>query len=184
MGERLLSSFCSLILDSLVSLWVDFWSAGDFVSQTSQLRILLSAEEENLSHFDSKIAYLSQSFKVSNKHVNRQSQVWKPTGTEVNWAECSLIMGKRLSSSFCSLILDSLVSLWVAFSLQAIWCLRLPSFESCIQQRKTTCLISIKKSLTCANKHVHYQSGKPTGSEVKWAECSIIMGTGYRVQVS
>ena len=31
-----------------------------------------------------------------------------------------------------------------AFSLLAIWCLRLPSFESCIQRRKATCLLSIR----------------------------------------
>ena len=34
-----------------------------------------------------------------------------------------------------------------AFSLLTNWCLRLPSFEICIQQRNITCLLSIKKSL-------------------------------------
>ena len=42
-----------------------------------------------------------------------------------------------------------LVCKW-AFSLLVIWCLRLPSFESCIQQRRTTFLLSIRKSLACA----------------------------------
>ena len=37
---------------------------------------------------------------------------------------------------------------WV-LSLLESWCLRLPRFESCIQQRKTTCLLSIRKSLAC-----------------------------------
>ena len=37
-----------------------------------------------------------------------------------------------------------------AFSLPAIWFQRPSGFESCIQQRKTTCLLSIRKSLTCA----------------------------------
>ena len=47
---------------------------------------------------------------------------------------------KRLDKSVCE---------W-AFSLLAIRCLRLPRFESCIQQRKTTCLLSIRISLACA----------------------------------
>ena len=38
---------------------------------------------------------------------------------------------------------------WV-FSLLATRCLRLPRFESCIQQKKTTCLLSIRISLACA----------------------------------
>ena len=41
----------SLILDS----WVGIQSTGEMVSETSQLRILHSAEEDNLSPFDSKI---------------------------------------------------------------------------------------------------------------------------------
>ena len=37
-----------LILDSSICLWVGIQSAGDLVSQTSQLRILYPAEEDNL----------------------------------------------------------------------------------------------------------------------------------------
>ena len=37
-----------------------------------------------------------------------------------------------------------------AFSLLTIGFQRPPGFESCILQRKTTCLLSIRKSLTCA----------------------------------
>ena len=47
-------------------LWVGIWFAGDLVSQTSQLWILHSAEEDNLSPFDSKITCLCQSIKISN----------------------------------------------------------------------------------------------------------------------
>ena len=65
------SSF-SLMLDGSVGLWGGFQSDGDFVSQTSQLRIRHSAEEDNLSPSDPKIACLSQSIKISEKHVNRQ----------------------------------------------------------------------------------------------------------------
>ena len=65
-------------------------------------------------------------------------------------------------------------------------------FESCIQQRKTTCLLSIRKSLACArasklinNNYVYRQSQvrMPNSSGVRWAECLLIIGTGCRVQV-
>ena len=59
----------SLILDSAVGLWVGIQSAGEFESETSQLRILHSAEEDNLSPFDSKIACLCQIIEINNKHV-------------------------------------------------------------------------------------------------------------------
>ena len=46
------------------------------------VRILHSAEEDNLSPFDSKIACLCQSIKINeNKHVYHQSRVRKPTGS-------------------------------------------------------------------------------------------------------
>ena len=60
----------SLILDSSVGLWVGIQSAGELVSETSQLRILHSAEEDNLFPFDSKIACLCQSIEIdTKKHV-------------------------------------------------------------------------------------------------------------------
>ena len=57
--------FC-LILDSSVGLCVGIQSAGDLVSYMSQLRMLHSAKEDNLSLFDSKIACLCQSIKINN----------------------------------------------------------------------------------------------------------------------
>ena len=60
------STFC-LIRDSSVGLWVGIQSAGDLVSQTSQLLILHSAEEDNVSPFDWKIACLCQGIKINNK---------------------------------------------------------------------------------------------------------------------
>ena len=68
---------------------------------------------------------------------------------------------------------------------------RYPRFESYIQQKKTTCLLSICISLTSARasklkkKHVyrHSQARKPTGSGVEWDECSLIIGTSCRVKV-
>ena len=91
--DGLLSLSFWLILDSSVDLWVGIQSADDLVSQTSQLRILHSAEEDNLSPFHSKIACLWQNIKINNnKHVYHQSQVRKPIVSEVKWAECLLII--------------------------------------------------------------------------------------------
>ena len=70
-----------------------------------------STEEDNLSPFDSYIACLCQSIEINNKHVYRQSQVRKPTGSEVEWAECLLIMGTGCRVQVLSLILDSSVGL-------------------------------------------------------------------------
>ena len=76
------------------------------------VRILHSAEEDNLSPFDSNIACLCQSIEINNnKHVYRQSQVRKPTGSEVEWTECLLIIGTGCRVQVFSLILDSSVGL-------------------------------------------------------------------------
>ena len=53
-----------------------------------------SAEEDNLSILDSNIACLGQSIEINNtKYVYHQNQVPRPNGSEVKWAECSLIIG-------------------------------------------------------------------------------------------
>ena len=54
------------ILDSSVGLSAGIQSAEDWVSETPWVRILLSAEEDNLSPFDSKIACLCQSIEINN----------------------------------------------------------------------------------------------------------------------
>ena len=56
----------------------------------------------------------------------------------------------RYNGLSISLILDSSVGLWVGIQSAGELCLRLPSFESCIQQSNTTCLLSNRKSLACA----------------------------------
>ena len=56
----------SLILDSSVGLSAGIQSAGDWVSETLWNRILQSAEEDNLSPFDSKIACLCQRIEINN----------------------------------------------------------------------------------------------------------------------
>ena len=65
------------------------------------VQILHSAEEDNLSPFDLNIACLCQ------------SQVRKPIGSGVEWAECSLIIGTGCRGQVFSLILDSSVGLSV-----------------------------------------------------------------------
>ena len=90
-----------------------------------------------------QIDCLCQSINIkNNKYVYCQIQVRKLTGSEVTWAECSLIILTGYRIQVFSLILDSsLVCEW-AFSLPAILCRRLPGFKCCIQQGKTTCLLS------------------------------------------
>ena len=84
--------FC-LILDSSVGLSAGIQSAGDWVSETLRVRILHSAEEDNLSPFDSKIACLCQSIEINNnKYVYCLSQVRMPNGSGVRWAECLVII--------------------------------------------------------------------------------------------
>ena len=149
--DVLSSSSFSLILDSSVGLSAGIQSAGDWVSETLWVRILHSTEEDNLSPFDSKIDCLCQSIEITNnKYVYRQSQVQMPNGSGVGWAECLLIIGTgcRVQVLAWSSIAQSVCQ--QAFSLLEIGFLRPSGFESCIQQRKTTCPLSIRKSLACA----------------------------------
>ena len=74
-------------------------------------RILHSAEEDNLSPFDSKIACMCESIKINNKQLNRQGQVRKTTGSGVEWAEYSLIIRPGCPVQVFSLTIDSSVGL-------------------------------------------------------------------------
>ena len=134
---------------SIVGLSAGIQSAGDSVPKTL-VQILHSAEEDTLSPFELKITCLCQSMKINNnKHVYCQSQVRKPNGSGVEWAECLLIIGTgcRVQVFAWSLIAQSVCQR--AFSLLEIRFQR-PWFKSCIQQRKTPCLLSFWKSLACA----------------------------------
>ena len=71
--DGLLSSNFSLILDSLVGLWVGIQSAGEYVSWDVLVRILHSADEDNLSHFDSNITCLCQSIELNNNHTRTRT---------------------------------------------------------------------------------------------------------------
>ena len=78
-----------------------------------------------------------------------------------------------------------------AFSLLAIWCLgpRVQILHSAEEQNLS--LFDLNIACLCQsieinnNKYVYRQSQvrKSTDSGVKWAECSLIIGTGCRVQV-
>ena len=102
---------------------------------------------------DSKIACLCQSVEINNKNMyiartRCESQLaMKSSG--LKWMLAHHRDG-LLSSSFLAWSSIAQLICERAFSMLAIKCLRHPSFESCIQQRKTTCLLSIRKSLACA----------------------------------
>ena len=107
-------------------------------------RVLIINLPHRSFYFRFENLFLCQSIEINNnKHVYRQSQVRKPTCNGVERAECTLIMGTgcRVQVLACS-------------SIAQLVCQRRfgvcdTGFESCIQQRKTTCLLSIRKSLVC-----------------------------------
>ena len=173
----------SLILDSSVGLSASIQSAGDLVSGTPGSNPAFW-EEHNLSPFDLNIACLCQSIEINNnKYVYRQTQVESPDSV-VKWAECSLIIGKF---KFLAWQLSRFVSEHSVCWRFGVWD---PGFKSCILQRNTTCLLSIWISLACAraskltttNMYItraRCESQLTVGS----SECSLIIGTGCRVQV-
>ena len=101
----------SLILDSSVGWSVGIQSAGDLVSETLGSNPAFSRGRQLVSfRFESRL--LCPSIDIdNNKHVYRQSQVQKPTGNGVEWAEYSLIIGTGCRVSVFSLIIDSSMGL-------------------------------------------------------------------------
>ena len=102
------------------------------------------SSRNNLSPFDSNIAWLCQSTEINNnKHGYRQSRMQKPIGDGIEWAECSLIIRMGCSSFWLDPRYRSRFvsghSAWWRFG---VW--------DYIQQRKTTCLLSIRISLACS----------------------------------
>ena len=183
----------SLILDSSVGLPAGIQSAEDWVSETPWVRILLSAEEDNLSPFDSKIACLCQSIEINNnKYVYRQSQVRMPNGSGVRWAECLLIIGTGCRVQVFSLILDSSVGLSAGIQSAEDWVSETPWVRILLSAEEDN-LSPFDSKIACLcqsieinnNKYVYRQSQvrMPNGSGVRWAECLLIIGTGCRVQV-
>ena len=87
------SSFYSLILHSSVGLSAGIQSAVDLVSETLGSNPAFSRERQLVS-FWFEYRLLCPSIEINNnKHVYRQSQVRKPTGSGVEWAEYSLTIG-------------------------------------------------------------------------------------------
>ena len=67
-----------------------------------------------INYIDLNIAWLCLSIEINNNmHVYHQSQVRKPNGREIKWAECSLIIGAVCRVQVFCLILDSSVGLGV-----------------------------------------------------------------------
>ena len=151
-----------------------------------------SAEEHNLSPFDLNIACLCQSIEINNKYVYRQSQVRKSTDSGVQWAECSLIIGTGCRVQVFSLILDSSVGLLASIQSADDLASGAPGSNPAFS-RGTQLVSFLDLNIACLcqsieinnNKYVYRQSQvrKSTDSGVKWAECSLIIGTGCRVQV-
>ena len=113
------------------------------------------------------------------------------TDSGVKLAECSLIlgMGCRVQVLAWSSVTQSVCQR--AFSLLAIWCLG--SRVQILHSAEERNLSPFDLNIACLcqsieinnNKYVYRQSQvrKSTDSGVKWAECSLIIGTGCRVQV-
>ena len=67
-----------------------------------------------------------------------------PNGSGVERAECSVVTGTSCRVPVLSLILDSLVGLSGGNQSAGDSVPKTSGFESCIQQRKTTCLLSVR----------------------------------------
>ena len=75
-GRAVELKFFSMILDNSVGLSAGIQSAEDWVSETLWVRIPHSAEEDNLSPFDSKIACLCQSIEINNNKSDNEPAWW------------------------------------------------------------------------------------------------------------
>ena len=184
------SSFC-LILDSSVGLSVSIQSACDLVSGAPCSNPAFSSRTQLvLSIWISLACARASKLTTTNMYIAR-ARCRKSTDCEVKWAECSLIRGTgcRVQVFAWSSIAQS-VCQW-AFSLLAIWCLgpRVQILHSAEEHN----LFPFDLNIACLcqsieinnNKYVYRQSQvrKSTDSGVKWAECSLIIGTGCPVQV-
>ena len=115
----------------------------------------------------------------------------KSTDSGVKWAACSLIigMGCRVQVFAWSSIAQSVCQR--AFSLLVIWCLgpRVQILHSAEEHNLSPFDLNIAclcQSIEVNNNKYVYrqiQARKSTDSGAKWAECSLTIGTGCRVQV-
>ena len=82
---------------------------------TNIYKNILNKHNTKTAQISLKIACLCHSIKINNnKHVYRQSRVQKTTGSAVEWAECSLIIGTGYWVQVFSFIFDSSVGLSVS----------------------------------------------------------------------
>ena len=187
-GQTPTSSSPCLILDSFVGLSAGIQSAGDSVPETLGSN---PAFNRGRQPFDSISLPCCQFININNKHVYRQSQGLNHIGNGAEWAECLLTirMGYRVQVFAWSSIAQ-LVCRW-AFGLLEIRFQR-PWVRILHSAEEDNLSPSVSISLPCcqcikinANKYVHLQSQgwSHISSGVGWAECSLIIGTGYRVQV-
>ena len=90
----------------------------------AECEIFIIQSAGDLLSWDHVSACLCQSIEINNKHVYRRSQVRKPTGSGVEWAGCSLMIGTGCRIQFLawSSIAQSVCQR--PFSLLKIWCLR------------------------------------------------------------
>ena len=113
------------------------------------------------------------------------------TESGVKWTECSLLIG---TCCLVQVLAWSSVTQSVCqrgFILLAIWCLG--SRVQILHSAEEHNLSPFDLNIACLcqsieinnNKYVYRQSQvrKSTDSGVKWAECSLIIGTGCRVQI-
>ena len=113
------------------------------------------------------------------------------TDSGAKWAECSLIIGTgcRIQVLAWSSVTQSVCQR--AFSLLAIWCLgpRVQILHSAEEHNLSPFDLNIAclcQSIEINNNYYVYRQSqvrKSTDSGVKWAQCSLIIGTGCRVQI-
>ena len=78
----------------------------------------------------------------------------------IKWAECSLIIGTSYRAKvFAWSSTAQSVCEW-AFSLLVIWCLRLLSFESCIQSAEETNLSPFDSKIACLYQSIKINNNK------------------------
>ena len=113
------------------------------------------------------------------------------TVSGVKWAECSLIIGTGCRVQVFSLILDSPVGLSAGIQSAGDLVSGAPGSNPAFSREKKLSPFDSNIACLCQsieinnNKYVYRQNQvrKSTDSGVKWAECSLIIGTGCRVQV-
>ena len=143
------------------------WNGLVISSQTlPDMWLIIHAGIDNLSPFDSNIACLCQSIEINNnKHVYHQSQVRKLTGSEVEWAECLLIIGTgcQVRVYAWSSIAQSVCQ--QAFSLLGNRCLR--PWVGILHSAEEDNLSPFDSNIACLCQSIEINNNKHAGIKVK-----------------